>query len=377
MTLPRAEYDRLLQTAQQYDKLVDALFRGGLTTETLYALLNEDTQSVQDDSTTNAPSFDDTFVRSRPVPVTLRAPSPDGQQGTYDNGWASGTRTPSRPYYTASTYAHSESIADSPDRDDEQPAQNTVPVHDQRTIHISNISDRTTLKDIVGIIRGGMLVEIFQRNDRSVQVSFVEGAQDFMAYAKKNDLYLHYKRLEFRWSDRQFRLPNYVAHKISHGATRNILIRGAASKRLTTEQITEHLDHIHNLVVVDAKMVDGDAYISTNSIHNASFARTCLLSRTAYKGLRIEWYPDECATPLPQPLPRHHQTNQCPPAKSLQSANPYSLLGADLSDAGSDNTTDSGMPNGNGVRLTNWADGADSSIDSGIRLNHWADAAVA
>lgn len=51
-----------------------------------------------------------------------------------------------------------------------------VPVYDQRTILITNLSDRTTHKDLIGIIRGGRLLNIFLRNDRSATVSFVEGA---------------------------------------------------------------------------------------------------------------------------------------------------------------------------------------------------------
>ena len=44
-----------------------------------------------------------------------------------------------------------------------------------------------------------------------------------------------------------------------------------------------------------------DAYVETNAVHNALFARTCMMSRTAYKGCRIEFFPDQCAGPLPVP----------------------------------------------------------------------------
>jgi hypothetical protein len=106
-------------------------------------------------------------------------------------------------------------------------------------------------------------------------------------------------QLEFHWADRQFHVPNHVANKIANGATRNLVVRGVGGK-LTTAQIRDHLDHIHNLVVVDITFRNGDVYISTNSVHNALFARTCMMSRTAYKGLRIEYFEDECAAPLPR-----------------------------------------------------------------------------
>jgi len=91
-----------------------------------------------------------------------------------------------------------------------------------------------------------------------------------------------------------------MANKISNGATRNLVIHGGASK-LSELQIREDMEHIHNLVILDVKIEKGDIYLSTNSINNASFARTCMISRRDYKGLNIEWYRDECDGPLPKP----------------------------------------------------------------------------
>ena len=70
--------------------------------------------------------------------------------------------------------------------------------NEQRTVLIKNLSDRTTHKDIVDIVRGGALLDIYLRsNDKSASVSFVEGAaaQAFFAYAKRNDIYIHGKRV--------------------------------------------------------------------------------------------------------------------------------------------------------------------------------------
>ena len=61
-------------------------------------------------------------------------------------------------------------------------------------------------------------------------------------------MYLHTKRLDFRWNDRQFSVPLHIANKIANGASRNLVVRGASGK-LTADQIRDHLDHIHNLVV--------------------------------------------------------------------------------------------------------------------------------
>lgn len=69
---------------------------------------------------------------------------------------------------------------------------------EQRTILAKNLADRTTHKDIVENVRGGALLDIFLRaNDRSASISFVEGAaaQNFMNHAKRNDIYIHGKRV--------------------------------------------------------------------------------------------------------------------------------------------------------------------------------------
>ena len=139
-----------------------------------------------------------------------------------------------------------------------------------------------------------------------------------------------------------------MSNKIANGASRNLVVRGAAGK-FTADEIRDHLDHIHNLVVVDIFFRNGDVYVSTNSIHNALFARTCMMSRTAYKGLRIEWYPDECAVALPRPTLTLQPPVPSVPVKPRQVSNPYSLL-----DTGSDLSSDS----------------EDSSLSNGVALNH-------
>lgn len=76
---------------------------------------------------------------------------------------------------------------------------------EQRTILAKNLADRTTHKDIVENIRGGAVLDIFLRaNDRSASISFVEGAaaQSFMNYAKRNDIYIHGKRVGHMIRDR-------------------------------------------------------------------------------------------------------------------------------------------------------------------------------
>lgn len=151
----------------------------------------------------------------------------------------------------------------------------------KRTILISNLPEGTTHAEIVDVVKGGMLLDIYLRtHDRAASVSFLQesAAQEFFRYVKRHDLYIKGKRVEIRWNDRQFILPGHVANKIAIGATRNLVIINKNAKH-TEEAIREDLEHIHNLVVIKVRFSGQNAYISTNSVHNAMFARTCMMSR--------------------------------------------------------------------------------------------------
>jgi hypothetical protein len=147
-------------------------------------------------------------------------------------------------------------------------------------------------------------------------------------------------------------VPGHVSNKIANGATRNLVVRGAAGRQISTDDIRDHLDHIHNLVVVDANMKNGDAYISTNSVHNALFARTCMMSRTAYKGLRIDWYPDECAAPLPRATSKVSPAAIVVPTKKMTLSNRYTVLDPESGDSASDEASESFMASGVKVNWT-------------------------
>ena len=90
-----------------------------------------------------------------------------------------------------------------PDRDDhsrvlQRPERPQYARAEQRSIVAQNLSDRTTHKDLLQVIRGGTVLDIFLRNnERSASISFVEGsaAQEFMNYVRRSDIYIHRKRV--------------------------------------------------------------------------------------------------------------------------------------------------------------------------------------
>ena len=96
------------------------------------------------------------------------------------------------------------------------------------------------------------------------------------------------------------------------------------------------MEHIHNLIIISITYSEGNAYISTNSVQKATFARTCMKSRIPYNSMRIEYYPDECGEPLPK-------TTTYPPKEAPQQAkklnpmaNRFQMLSCDETEDESD-----------------------------------------
>ena len=70
--------------------------------------------------------------------------------------------------------------------------------NERRTILLQNLPDPVTHSEIVNVVRGGLLLDVYLRSqDRSASVSFVDGlaAQDFMSYMKRNHVYIHGRRV--------------------------------------------------------------------------------------------------------------------------------------------------------------------------------------
>lgn len=317
-------------------RLRDALYRGGIAHETLEVLIhgNQDVGGHNDygfygdpnsagigHSTTN--QFLDPSTRINPsnsrapvTPVHSRHTSKSPSSKLLADRKGS-SQHPGNSGYDEVYFPDGTEIDERVSSHVPRSEQPSMPRMDQRTIILRNLADRTTHRDIVNFVRGGMLLDVYFRYaDKSANVSFVHGAaaQEFMAYMKRNEVYLHGRIVAFAWSDRQYTMPNYIANKIGIGATRNLVIRRLYPK-ITENRIREDLDHIHNLVIIDLFFANGDAYLSLSSVRSSLFARTCMMSRVTYKGLQIEWYPDECALPLPQ-TPTPMKKEKVPPSDS-------------------------------------------------------------
>jgi hypothetical protein len=195
--------------------LKSALFRGGLTTETLETLL-EGEGGV---SGTGEPSHYDYHTDTSSPPSTLATPGLsrhynfESSPVSEDPGLGLGGRLhrdvqPREDFRRGVSYGQPESIDSAAKDNGDQEHGQRVALHDQRTVLISNLSEQTTHKDLADVIRGGRLLDIFLRNDRTATVSFVEGAAEFLLYAKRNDIYVHSKRVSIT-------LPGLATHNLT------------------------------------------------------------------------------------------------------------------------------------------------------------------
>ena len=79
-----------------------------------------------------------------------------------------------------------------------------------------------------------------------------------------------------------------------------------------------------------------------------------MMSRSIYKGTRIEYYPDECAGPLPQPKKTHVPVARMP-TKPAPVVNQYAILDTGCDD-GSESEEESYRTHGVQVDGYHWAD---------------------
>ncbi|PYH47553.1 RNA-binding protein [Aspergillus saccharolyticus JOP 1030-1] len=289
VTISFVEHRRLIQASQQFTRLKNSLLEGGLSQETLDILIYGPPTSSQTASggcTTNAASQRQVNRKHDIIP-RRRCSDESSEVDAASEG--------DRDDITSLDSPSSDGKADRDDssQSEESPATPT----NQRTVMIRNLPERVTYRDIVDAVRSGALVHIYLRaRERLASVSFVEeaAAHSFLQHTNSSGLLVAGKRVETLWNDRQFYIPHYVRTKIHNGASRNLVLY-SVHPNVTEWVIRKDLEHIHNLIVISVKFSNGNAYISTNSVHNALFARSCMMSRLTYKGMKIGFSPDECA----------------------------------------------------------------------------------
>lgn len=181
------------------------MYRGGLPTNTLESLIANDPEDDTDDTVEESlqgTGWGDLFQRPAGVPVTITNPHATQLTPDPSEQYAAAPGhlpAPRAPYNRSASFAtESYNII----QDDEFEEANEpkgykppFPRHDKRSLFFANLPEGTTHKDIVDVVRGGRVLDIYLRKDRSATVSFVEGAQEFLTYARKRDIYIRQKRV--------------------------------------------------------------------------------------------------------------------------------------------------------------------------------------
>ncbi|KUL84039.1 hypothetical protein ZTR_07152 [Talaromyces verruculosus] len=322
VTILKSQYEDLLRVARQFENLRESLLRGGVSQEDLDVLVNDAVaplpvveESVQKSYHQNQQSSNGTS------PAARKPPTGPASTNFRPNYKLIPPKTHKHdPYPTGDSIEEEdddeqelEELEDRDPQTDEQQEQSPAadgPDDDdeQHTIEMRNLPDRCTHFDITRSICGGALVQIYVRFiERMARVTFVDAAaaREFLARGKRIGFYIHNQKVDLSWSDREFSLRPYIKQSITHnGATRNLIIRNT-NANITPALIREHLDHIHNLIVINIKIdhTNRSICICTNSVHNAMFARSCMRSRATYKGMKIDFGVDECAAPWSSSLP--------------------------------------------------------------------------
>ncbi|KAL8906329.1 MAG: hypothetical protein Q9207_002104 [Kuettlingeria erythrocarpa] len=319
--------------------LRNALYRGGVESQTLEVLIRGD--QAPNPISTLASDFNGTGDAALPdssiwgSSYKLDAPSTKKPEApAFALAHISGV-SGSKAYTREDYHIHRPSSAQYDDvyfPDDVEKEENNPPFKsdrqmyprmertDQRSIVFRNLSDRTTHQDILNVIRGGPLLDMYLRaQDKRYRMNAVHVLQWVLIRMQ----------VSFAWAERQYILPGHLANKISIGATRNLVIRGI-QPNVTEQSLRDDLDHIHNLIVINMSFDGRDVFLSLNSVRNSLFARTCMMSRAKYKGMRIEWYPDECALPLPK-MQNSTKKQSAPPPKRPEAPmiNRFQMLNMD------------------------------------------------
>lgn len=329
VTVPRQYLHDLKKSLREYNALRSALIRGGVTVESLDLLVQETFD--QPDATpgshsrsmdADVPLFDGTHSGLPIPPMSIeKSNGPQGHGNHISPTWNFNIPViPSTDHGhngLSGKHYHDKSMGyggPGPDNiSDQKMIRNG---HGKRTIYLTKLPDRVTYAQIFSVIRGGAVVDVWMKpSDHAASVSFVDcsAAENFYQYTRKNDIYIGGKRIYVDWreSSRQFVILNNIMSAISRGATRNLIL-SKVPPSFTEAQIREDLDHIHNLHVEKIEMKGGSILVNLNSVCVALFARTCLMSRSSYKGVKVEFTVDECAERLPTPKSKDFERKKIP-----------------------------------------------------------------
>ena len=203
VSLTLSQYLHLLQAAKEYALLKSALYRGGITPETIDVLLTSEETTDLDHRSPAEPlqqmtnglkdSHLDHCQPYRTIPDPLNdhiTPEPPwASRPSPEDGHLPSTRVESWLGFAAIEEAEIHVDADC------QPFY-PYPENNKRTLYFSGLPPSSTLQNIVDVIRGGIVIDIQLVHDHA-RVTMLDSAQaeQYMRHVKRHDIYIGLKRV--------------------------------------------------------------------------------------------------------------------------------------------------------------------------------------
>jgi len=192
-----------VQLRAEYQSLRSALLAGGATPETLDALINSPPVLKQPSGhpwCTDAPVFVPAASQSFQKCVNRTSSPRDGPTGP---SLISISPDSFEFEDEKSSFTSSEKLEGVTEDCGEEQETRLEEItldkgHEDRTLLLKGLSNRTTLADIAKAVRGGQVLNLYIREqERTAHVSFVNplAAKAFLIYAKRADLYVSGKRV--------------------------------------------------------------------------------------------------------------------------------------------------------------------------------------
>jgi len=186
------------------EALKRALYGGGLTKETVEHLIAKELRFAIQKSPQGG-DWEERIPCSSGVPINVKSTDPRLTPDSERYGTAIDFVPKPRACFNPSTSCGIDLYditQDDFEESNEKPGlKRLFRCHEKRSLLFANLSDGTTYKDIIDVVRGGRLLHIYLREDRYAIVSFVEGAaaEALFVSAKKRDIYIRQKRVRKRF----------------------------------------------------------------------------------------------------------------------------------------------------------------------------------
>ncbi|RMX75350.1 hypothetical protein D0869_11714 [Hortaea werneckii] len=194
VTVARTEYESLLRVSKEYELLKSALFQGGITAETLDILISgAGSGGTRKDSGASGLKAGPNGFEGQ-LPAYQSNLNYQNQPSLYQNLWSTCLLLPDDSAFDGDGDDEDDNLIEEGRPSMLQPP-GLHPSNERRTLYFSGFSDRTTYKDFVSVIKGGQILSINLRPERSGTVTFLEGADAFLAWVRRHDIYLHSKRV--------------------------------------------------------------------------------------------------------------------------------------------------------------------------------------